>query len=167
MTRATPLLLLLLGCAHAPAPTAPPPPAPPAPAPPLVVVEPVAPVEPPPPPAPVPVEPTPAPMNLPPAPVVEGWVEAGTILPVIEARVPQFRACWEAAKAENPALSSRMLLRIDINDRGRVTQASLRTDPVGEFRLEACVLKPVMTLAFPVPRDGGVGIVKYPLDFGS
>lgn len=152
------LILPLIGACAKPAP----PPAPPVEvAPPVAVAPPAPPPEPPPPPPP------PAPPPMPTSPAVEGWVEPGTILPVIDAQVPYFRGCYDEARAANPALSGKIYLRIDINDRGKVTQGSVRTDPAGDLRLEACILRKVMLLSFPVPRDGGVGIVRYPMDFGS
>lgn len=156
MRLASPALALLVACAaRAPAPAPPPAVAPPPPAP--------APAPPPPAPAPPPRAPSPTPSG----PSVEGFVEAGSVLPVIDRYLPEFRACWQDAKAANPALSGRVLLRLDINDRGKVTMATLRTEPPGEIPLEACVVKRAMTLSFPPPRDGGVGIVRYPMDLGD
>lgn len=170
------LLLVLAACApkRSPEPVAPPmaaPPPPPAPAPdPSPPAPPAPPPEPIAPPGPL-AAPTPlapptpvAPPPPPAGPTVEGWVEAGTILPVIDRQVPEFKRCYAEARAARPDLQPRALLRIDINPRGKVTQASVHTNPPGVLALEACILQRVMVLSFPPPRDGGVGVVRYPLE---
>lgn len=98
-------------------------------------------------------------------PIAEGFVDGPSLFPVIEAQAPVFEACWRSAKQENPALSGHIVVKIDINPSGKVAQGAVVSDPRGELALETCILRKVMTLSFPAPRNGGVGIVRYPFDF--
>ena len=99
------------------------------------------------------------------SPTAEGFVDGPALFPVIEAQRPVFEACWRSAHEENPALAGHIVVKIDINTAGKVAQGAVVTDPRGELGLEACILRKVMTLSFPPPRNGGVGIVRYPFDF--
>lgn len=112
-----------------------------------------------------PVEPQLPPVSFPAEPVAEGYIDGPSSFPVVEAQRAVFEACWRAAKVDNPALGPTILVKIDVNPKGKVAQGSVVSDPRGELGLESCVLRKVMTLSFPPPRGGGVGIIRYPFTF--
>jgi hypothetical protein len=85
---------------------------------------------------------------------------------VIQARVREhygeFRRCYEAALARNPALKGRVSARFVIGRDGSVSNVSDGGSDLPDPVAVKCVLSKFYGISFPAPRDGIV-VVVYPI----
>jgi TonB family protein len=83
---------------------------------------------------------------------------------VVNANIDGFRACYDARRVRNPALSGRVSVRFVIDRSGAVSHASSESSSIPDAQVVACVVSTFQSLKFPAPQGGEV-TVTYPFDF--
>jgi TonB family protein len=99
------------------------------------------------------------------APVVIGSLDEERISDVVNTNRRQIRDCYDAALARKPGLVGNVLVKFVISEAGSVSSAKVMEDSVGDPLLGECVVATVRRWIFPMPRGGGVVLVKYPFTF--
>jgi serine/threonine-protein kinase len=139
----------------------------------------VSPPPPPPPPAPVAVKShpviTPAvapapPPPAPPAPTAPRKPAAGTVDPVrtqtvVKDHFSEIQQCYDRGRMDDPELTGRVTVRINIAAGGTVTAAAVESSSLGDSRVEACIVNAVRGWKFPEPTGGAPATVSLPFNF--
>ncbi len=98
--------------------------------------------------------------------VVMGAIDADAVEAALLAHKDEFRLCYEREiNAENPNLAGRVGTNFVIGSSGRVNQAAVESTTLKHAAVEACILKVIKRIQFPIPRGGGVVQVTYPFKF--
>ncbi len=83
---------------------------------------------------------------------------------IARAHINELRWCYLSDFAQDPNLSGKIVLTWTIGADGRVSQAKIASDTVGDSVAE-CSTKAVSRWVFPKPRAGGTVDVTYPFAF--
>jgi hypothetical protein len=83
---------------------------------------------------------------------------------IVRERYAQYRGCYEAGLARNPALQGRVVVRFAIDRQGRVADVRDEGSTLPDPDVVACIVKGFADLSFPKPEGGTVTVV-YPLAF--
>ena len=81
---------------------------------------------------------------------------------VIRERLDDVRGCYQAALARDPEARGRIVVRMLIEQDGRVVEASLLTSQIPDPEFERCVVAAVRTWVFPPNGRGGRIAIHYP-----
>ncbi|HIN85057.1 MAG TPA: energy transducer TonB [Myxococcales bacterium] len=93
-----------------------------------------------------------------------GMCERGNIKSVIRGRRGAFRFCYTRQLQLHQDLQGRVVVRLTINESGRVTGAS-SSGSMANKKVHACVLKEAKKLHFKPPTEGGRCVVNWPFKF--
>jgi TonB family protein len=96
------------------------------------------------------------------APSIDGKIDASIVAKEIRRRMKSIQACYERELKRNPKLGGKIGLRITIGTVGKVTNAAIESDSVGDPTINACVKTTVLRWRFPAP-DGGSAEVVIPI----
>lgn len=94
-----------------------------------------------------------------------GTIDREAIRRVILQNINQFKSCYERALNRDPSLNGKIVLRWEINERGRVGEAGVASSTMGSPEVEQCTVRVLRTLAFPEAPKGQVADVQYPFVF--
>lgn len=97
---------------------------------------------------------------------VNGRLPAEVVRRIIQRNVPRLRACYEAALNRNTKLAGKLTVRLTIDRRGAVAEASDAGNDVRDAQLVGCVLDSFRKMKFPEPAEGTV-VVTVPVSFGA
>jgi len=98
------------------------------------------------------------------APSVYGTISAATIRRVVRRNLAGVKRCYVLALLQKPTLAGAVTLRMVINTEGRVTQASVDKDSLGNPAVGQCIVKLAKDWRFsPVHNPGLTVHVSYPL----
>jgi hypothetical protein len=86
---------------------------------------------------------------------------------VVRAKLPQVRACFDAALVHAPDIGGRVLLRFTIGPDGRAASITVDEDELGDASVVDCLRGELASWQFPRPRDGVPITVAYPFVFSS
>lgn len=99
-----------------------------------------------------------------------GTLDKDDIQAAIRAVKPAIAKCYEGALAHDPDLTGQVVVEFTIeavDGGGGVTAGEVSQTDMNAPFFEACVLKEVVGVPFPVPEGGGVVKVSYPFRFDS
>ena len=94
-----------------------------------------------------------------------GSLDSSVIRRVFTRRRATIRAAYEKALRRSPKLAGRIVIRLIIGADGKVTEATVAEDTVGDADLAQAILKVVRRFRFPKPPGGGTVEVRYPFVF--
>jgi hypothetical protein len=94
-----------------------------------------------------------------------GALDPELVRRVVREHAGQVRYCYERVLSSTPGLVGRVSLQWTINAEGHVTASSIESTTMHNTEVEACLTQRVKTWTFPVPKGGGVVVVKYPFIF--
>ena len=94
-----------------------------------------------------------------------GALDPELVRRVVREHAGQVRYCYERALSSTPGLAGRVSLQWTISAEGHVTASSIDSTTMHSTEVEACLMQRVKTWTFPVPKGGGVVVVKYPFIF--
>lgn len=97
----------------------------------------------------------------------EGNIDREGIRRVIKENERQFRACYEKVLNKRPDLFGKITISWDINDRGRVVDARIKSSTVGNSEVEQCMLLRLRVLKFPESPPNNTAAVSFPWVFNS
>jgi hypothetical protein len=95
---------------------------------------------------------------------VEGSLARADAEKTVHAGQAKMRACYEAAHAQDAALKGRVVFRLTVDDRGRVTLGEVVTSTLGGDDAEMCMIR--ATRDFKFPAGGGPSTVSFQMNFG-
>ncbi|MCC7406178.1 MAG: AgmX/PglI C-terminal domain-containing protein [Bdellovibrionales bacterium] len=96
-----------------------------------------------------------------------GAIDREAIRRVILANKKVIRTCYEMALARNPDLYGKLVIQWDIEERGRVTNAQIVSNTLGNNTVATCLVQRLQTWRFPDPPPDQIGRVTYPFVFTS
>ena len=95
---------------------------------------------------------------------VEGKLPKGDVEKVVRAgMMPKLRACYTAARAKQADLKGRVVFKLTIDDRGRVTLGEVVTSTLGGGDPEMCMVQ--ATRDFKFPKGEGESTVSFQMTF--
>lgn len=97
--------------------------------------------------------------------LVLGSLDKGQIRRVIRRHRGAFKRAYERSLRSNVRLSGKLVFKITIGANGRVQQAEIEVDTVGDEIFAKAVLRILRRMRFPKPAGGGSVVIKYPLIF--
>ena len=103
------------------------------------------------------------PKALPPA---LGYCQKRDIERVMKSRRGAFKFCYQRSLQMNPSLSGKIVTRFRINEEGKVTNAIVLSNTMGDRNVPKCLVSNVKKLKFPRPQ-GGQCEVRWPFNFQS
>lgn len=77
------------------------------------------------------------------------------------------RSCYERELQRRPDMYGKLVLQWRIVDKGRVTQAKVKSNSLGSSTVADCIIGRLRTWRFPEPPPGTIGEVSYPFVFTS
>lgn len=86
---------------------------------------------------------------------------------VVRAKLPQVRACFDAALERDADIGGRVVLRFTIGPDGRADAIAVEEDQVGDALLAECLREQLRAWQFPQPRGGTPITIAYPFVFSS
>lgn len=98
-------------------------------------------------------------------PVVIGAIGVAEVEAGIAAHAAELHRCFEDARAQDPALSGRVLVSFTVARDGHVARATVRSSSLRHPATEACLTERLATVRFPPLQDGETAIVSYPFAF--
>ena len=96
-----------------------------------------------------------------------GSIDREAIRRVILANKRVIRNCYEMALQRTPDLYGKLVIQWDIEERGRVTNAQVVSDTLGNKSVAKCLVQRLQTWRFPEPPPDQIGRVTYPFVFTS
>ena len=100
-------------------------------------------------------------------PVVSGSLDKELIRRVIHANMGRVRHCYEETLTTKPNAKGKVAITFTIQKDGKVADATVKEDAVGDEVLAACVARTVLAMTFPEPKGGGSVVVTYPFIFAT
>jgi len=95
-----------------------------------------------------------------------GFCSKSDVKKKIRRRKGALRACYEKRLQVNPNLHGKITPRWTINVEGKVEDASVSNDSLGDSAVSNCVLRVIRRIRFAKP-EGGVCVVQWPFTFSS
>lgn len=89
-----------------------------------------------------------------------GTLDQNSVSSVIRRRMSDIERCYERALAQDPSLRGRVMVQFTIGEGGRVTDARLPENTVGDA-VGSCIVGRVRRWRFDEPQGGNV-VVRYP-----
>ncbi len=96
-------------------------------------------------------------------PQAKGQLEPSVVQRIARAHVRQIRACYEAQLKITPLLSGKLTVNMTVGAPGRVMNAKVVEDTLGNPTVESCVLKDVRAWTFPSVTASST--ITYPFVF--
>lgn len=93
-----------------------------------------------------------------------GSLDPQAIARVVKGRLSAVKECYERELKRHPKLSGKVIVRFSVDEEGRVTNAAVEEDTLGESSVGRCIVERFERFRFPKP-DGGVVTVSYPFIF--
>lgn len=87
-------------------------------------------------------------------PPIRDELDAATVRAVAASQTADVRRCFEAARAEHPALAGVVELELAIDDGGAVRTASVASNETGDGVLSACIAALALHWHFPTSPHG-------------
>ena len=84
---------------------------------------------------------------------------------MFQRRRASIRAAYEKALKRSPRLAGKLVIRLVIGANGRVTEASVVEDTIGDADLARAIVGVVRRFRFPRPSGGTTVEVRYPFVF--
>lgn len=77
------------------------------------------------------------------------------------------RSCYERELQRRPDMYGKLVLQWRIVEKGRVSQAKVKSNSLGSRKVANCIIGRLRTWRFPEPPPGTIGEVSYPFVFTS
>ncbi len=96
-----------------------------------------------------------------------GSIDKEAIRRIIQQNKNAIRSCYERSLQRKPDLYGKLVLEWDIEERGRVTRASVKSNTLGDDKVATCIMGRIKDLKFPEPPPDQIGRVTFPFVFSS
>lgn len=97
----------------------------------------------------------------------EGTIDRDAIRRVVQENMRQIKACYERALNKDPALHGKVVMSWVLNDKGRVTAASVSSTTMNSSEVEQCMISRLRTWQFPATPKGQEADITYPFAFAA
>lgn len=94
-----------------------------------------------------------------------GSIDKEAIRRVIIANKNSIRSCYERVLQRKPDMYGKLVLEWDIEEKGRVSRASVVSNSLGDDDVASCIINRLKTWRFPEPPPDQVGRVTFPFVF--
>ncbi len=99
---------------------------------------------------------------------MDGQLDQAAVARLIRRKPPQLQACYTSALRRDETLSGKILVELNVGIGGRVQEATIEEDSIGEPRVISCILRKVRRWQFDVNLDAeawvGIPLVFQPGD---
>lgn len=96
-----------------------------------------------------------------------GVIDRDAIRRVVQKNIRQIQACYERALNKDPDLYGKVVLRWEIDSRGRALNTSVKKTTLNSREVEKCMMNRLRTWKFPASPRNQVADVSYPFVFNS
>ena len=87
---------------------------------------------------------------------VDGSLDPKKISAAIRRRLSGIKNCYEQALKRNPKLSGKIVIAFVIDENGKVSEASVDSDSLGDGGVARCIMSLIRRVRFPKPEEGTV-----------
>lgn len=87
---------------------------------------------------------------------VDGSLDPKQISAAIKRRLAGIKNCYEQALKRNPKLAGKIVIAFVIDENGKVSEASVDSDSMGDSGVAKCIISLIRRVRFPKPDDGTV-----------
>ena len=87
---------------------------------------------------------------------VDGSLDPKKISAAIKARLSGIKACYEQQLKRNPKLAGKIVIAFVIDEEGKVSEASVDSDTLGDGAVAKCIIGLIRRVRFPKPDEGDV-----------
>lgn len=102
-------------------------------------------------------------------------IASGVVYPPLDRQVARvlrrhqkaLRRCYEKRLKVQPTLTAKVVLRFDVNEKGRPDKVEVLSDSSNDSALHKCLLKVCRSMRFPPPKDKKTRTFKVPIIFRS
>jgi TonB family protein len=94
-----------------------------------------------------------------------GTLDPDATRKVVRRRLPQVQTCFQRGRMDNPQLSGRVLVRIDVGPSGKVISARIARSSLDNQTVESCIVSTVKSWTLPAPAGGVPATITYPFVF--
>ncbi len=96
-----------------------------------------------------------------------GSIDKEAIRRIIQQNKNAIRSCYERSLQRKPDLYGKLVLEWDIEEKGRVSRASVKSNSLGDDQVATCIMGRIKSLRFPEPPPDQIGRVTFPFVFSS
>lgn len=96
-----------------------------------------------------------------------GAVDKEAVRRTIRDHLKQIRECYETELKKTPDLAGKIVLKWEVNDKGRVISTGVQSDLPKKSEVGACILAKIETWIFPAPQKGQTVHIVYPFVFAG
>ena len=96
-----------------------------------------------------------------------GSIDREAIRRVIRENIKQFEHCYNLALRKNQDAYGKVEIKWYIEERGRATKASVKSNSVGDREMGQCLARVITGLTFPEPPPDQIAEVIYPFVFAA
>lgn len=96
-----------------------------------------------------------------------GSIDKEAIRRIIQQNKNAIRSCYERSLQRKPDLYGKLVLEWDIEEKGKVTRASVKSNSLGDDQVATCIMGRIKSLRFPEPPPDQIGRVTFPFVFSS
>lgn len=96
-----------------------------------------------------------------------GSIDREAIRKVIRDNIKLFQNCYDQALRKNSDAYGKVEIKWHIEERGRATHASVKSNSVGDSSMGQCLTRVITSLTFPEPPPDQIAEVVYPFVFAS
>lgn len=84
---------------------------------------------------------------------------------VIGRSLSDIKTCYDDQLKTKPHLAGKLVVKIIVDDQGKVRESSVKSRTFDDAQVEACVLAQLAQRKFPPPPQGKTGEINYPFVF--
>jgi TonB family protein len=99
---------------------------------------------------------------------VEGKLDQKVIISTVKAKMPEVKACYDAAlKEKKDDISGKVNVAMVISADGKITEAKVNDTTTNTPKLDQCIIDHLKTWEFPKPNPPGEVAIIYPFVFDA
>jgi hypothetical protein len=99
------------------------------------------------------------------SPEIDGAPDCGKVAGVVKTRMRALNDCYERELKKNPSLAGKISIQVTVEEDGRVSDARIEGNSMGDAAVADCILSRLRNMRFPKRDAGGSCSIVYPFVF--
>jgi len=99
------------------------------------------------------------------SPEIDGAPDCGKVAGVVKTRMRALNDCYERELKKNPSLAGKISIQVTVEEDGRVSDARIEGNSMGDAAVADCILSRLRNMRFPKRDSGGSCSIVYPFVF--
>ncbi len=98
-------------------------------------------------------------------PVLIGNLDRHQVDAVLDGHASELRGCFDRRQEDVPDLKGTVVLKFVVGKKGEVASVEVYRSSLEDPVVEDCLIGGFTPLRFPIPRDGGILVARYPFKY--